>query len=224
MMPWRGKSWRAKTSLSLLQTFGRYSILIHLQTRYKWKVFHTFSVKALEGVSLTTILVILFLSCRVLELLDVKNKLPGNKKSTDMSYAKQKRQETIWKNTLSMSFKTPEKEQGLQLKKQFLIRNIKHLRCKNGRWSCLSPDCCSSRSGTENPSEWHASRLGVRNSVLRRQWGHRLPKGAVDAPSLRGIQGKLDGALDTLVWWEVSLPTVEIGTGWVSGFSRQCWW
>lgn len=79
----------------------RHSILILHQTRYKWKLFHTSWVKALEGFSLTTISVILFSSRRVSELLDVENKLPGNKKSPDVSYAKQKRQETIWKNSLS---------------------------------------------------------------------------------------------------------------------------
>ena len=36
-----------------------------------------------------------------------------------------------------------------------------------------------------------------------RLW-HRLPREAVDTPSLE----VLDGALDNLVWWEVSLPMV----------------
>ena len=39
-----------------------------------------------------------------------------------------------------------------------------------------------------------------------RHW-HRLPKKAVDAPSLEVLKARLDGALGNLVWWEVSLPT-----------------
>lgn len=38
-----------------------------------------------------------------------------------------------------------------------------------------------------------------------RHW-HRLPRRAVDAPSLEMFKAKLDGALGNLVWWEVSLP------------------
>ena len=38
--------------------------------------------------------------------------------------------------------------------------------------------------------------------------GHwpRLPREAVDAPSLEVLKARLDGALGNLVWWEVSLP------------------
>ena len=38
-----------------------------------------------------------------------------------------------------------------------------------------------------------------------RHW-HRLPREAVDAPSLAVFKVSLDGALSTLVWWKVSLP------------------
>lgn len=38
-----------------------------------------------------------------------------------------------------------------------------------------------------------------------RPW-HRLPREAVDAPSLEVFKARLDGALGNLVWWEVSLP------------------
>ena len=38
-----------------------------------------------------------------------------------------------------------------------------------------------------------------------RHW-HRLPRGAVDAPSLEVFKARLDGAVSNLVWWEVSLP------------------
>jgi len=33
----------------------------------------------------------------------------------------------------------------------------------------------------------------------------RLPREAVAAPSLAGFKARLDGALSTLVWWEMSL-------------------
>jgi len=35
---------------------------------------------------------------------------------------------------------------------------------------------------------------------------HRLPREAVDAPSLEVFKARLDGALSNLVWWKVSLP------------------
>jgi len=37
-----------------------------------------------------------------------------------------------------------------------------------------------------------------------RPW-HRLPREAVDAPSLAVLKARLDGALSTLVWWKVYL-------------------
>jgi len=33
----------------------------------------------------------------------------------------------------------------------------------------------------------------------------RLPREAVDAPSLAGFKARLDGALSNLVWWKMSL-------------------
>ena len=38
-----------------------------------------------------------------------------------------------------------------------------------------------------------------------RPW-HRLPREAVDAPSLEVPKARLDGALGNLVWWELSVP------------------
>jgi len=46
-----------------------------------------------------------------------------------------------------------------------------------------------------------------------RPW-HRLPREAVDAPSLEVLKARLDGALGSLGWWEVSLPMAGGGTGW----------
>jgi len=34
---------------------------------------------------------------------------------------------------------------------------------------------------------------------------HRLPREAVDAPSVAVFKARLDGALSNLVWWKVSL-------------------
>ena len=52
-------------------------------------------------------------------------------------------------------------------------------------------------------------RLDIRRKLFTqrvvRHW-HRLPREAVDAPSLEVFKARLDGALGNLVWWEVSLP------------------
>ena len=48
---------------------------------------------------------------------------------------------------------------------------------------------------------------------VARRW-HRLPRAAVDAPSLAVSQARLDGAWSNLGWWEVSLPVAGGGTGW----------
>ena len=44
--------------------------------------------------------------------------------------------------------------------------------------------------------------------MVVRRW-HRLPREAVDAPSLQVLKARLDEALGNLVWWEVSLPVAE---------------
>ena len=54
---------------------------------------------------------------------------------------------------------------------------------------------------------------------IRRQFFHpeggdalnRLPKEAVDAPSLEALKAKLDVALGSLVWWSA---TLRIAGGW----------
>jgi len=43
--------------------------------------------------------------------------------------------------------------------------------------------------------------------MVVRHW-HRLPREAVDAPSLAVFKARLDGALSNLVWWKLSLPMV----------------
>jgi len=42
---------------------------------------------------------------------------------------------------------------------------------------------------------------------------NRLPKEAVDAPSLEAFKARLDVALGSLVWW---LATLHLGGGWNS--------
>ena len=46
-----------------------------------------------------------------------------------------------------------------------------------------------------------------------RHW-HRLPREAVDAPSLEGVQCQVGWALGSLSWWEAALPMAG-GWGWV---------
>ena len=52
-------------------------------------------------------------------------------------------------------------------------------------------------------------KLDIRKKYLTkrvvRHW-HRLPREAVDAPSLEEIKARLDGFLVNLMWWEVPLP------------------
>ena len=42
-----------------------------------------------------------------------------------------------------------------------------------------------------------------------RHW-HRVPREAVDAPSLKVYEARLDAALGSLVWWVAALPTHSI--------------
>jgi len=44
---------------------------------------------------------------------------------------------------------------------------------------------------------------------LVRHWP-RLPREAVDVPSLAVFKARLDRALSNLVWWKGSLPMVEV--------------
>ena len=42
---------------------------------------------------------------------------------------------------------------------------------------------------------------------------NRLPKEAVDAPSLEAFKARLDVALGSLVWWLATLHIAGVGTG-----------
>ena len=42
---------------------------------------------------------------------------------------------------------------------------------------------------------------------------HRLPKEAVDAPSLEAFKARLDEALSSLIWWGPTSPWQRVGTG-----------
>jgi len=52
-------------------------------------------------------------------------------------------------------------------------------------------------------------RLDIRKKFFSlwvvRPW-QRFPREAVAAPSLAGFKARVDGALNNLVWWKVSLP------------------
>ena len=43
---------------------------------------------------------------------------------------------------------------------------------------------------------------------------HRLPREAVDAPSMEALKYRLDWALGSLSWWGTALPTAQGGAGW----------
>jgi len=43
----------------------------------------------------------------------------------------------------------------------------------------------------------------------------RLPRKAVDAPSLWSFRVRLDGVLDSLSWWGAALRIHSFGSGWV---------
>ena len=53
--------------------------------------------------------------------------------------------------------------------------------------------------------------IGQREIVVR-CW-KRLPREAVDAPSLEELKARLDDALGSLIWWVAALPIAE---GWSS--------
>jgi len=56
-------------------------------------------------------------------------------------------------------------------------------------------------------------RLGIRKKFftmrVMRQW-NLLPREAVTAPSLEVFKASLDGALNIVVWWKVSLPMAGV--------------
>jgi len=54
-----------------------------------------------------------------------------------------------------------------------------------------------------------------RNLRVVEPW-HGLPRGVVDTPSLGTFQARLDGALSTLVWLEMSLLTAGGWNRWSS--------
>ena len=60
-------------------------------------------------------------------------------------------------------------------------------------------------------------RLDVRRKLFTRRvvrhW-HRLPRKAVDAPSLEALKARLDGALGSLSWWGAALPMAGVGAAW----------
>lgn len=50
----------------------------------------------------------------------------------------------------------------------------------------------------------------------------RLTREAVDCPSLEVLKATLDGALNSMIWWKVSLPRAGGGSEWaLSSFPTQ---
>jgi len=77
--------------------------------------------------------------------------------------------------------------------------------------------CSDRRKGNSFKLEEGRLRLGVRKKLFTlrmvRPWP-RLPREVGDAPSLEPFQARLDGALSTLIWLEMSLPMAGGWTGW----------
>jgi len=72
---------------------------------------------------------------------------------------------------------------------------------------------CSDRTrGNSSKLKEGRFRLDIRKKFFTmrvvRPW-HRLPREAVAAPSLEVLKARLDGALNNLDWWKVSLPMAE---------------
>ena len=51
--------------------------------------------------------------------------------------------------------------------------------------------------------------LVVRKKFFTQRHWHRLPREAVDAPTLEAFEAMLDGALGNLIWWVAILPMAE---------------
>ena len=78
---------------------------------------------------------------------------------------------------------------------------------KSGEGLCTRG--CSDRTGGNGSKLTEGRfRLDIRKKFFPmrvvRPWP-RLPREAVDAPSLAGFKARLDGALSTLGWWKMSL-------------------
>jgi len=69
--------------------------------------------------------------------------------------------------------------------------------------------CIDRTRGNRSKLKEGRLRLDIRKKFFTmrvvKHW-HRLPREAVDTPSLAVFKARLDGALSNLVWWEMSLP------------------
>ena len=86
---------------------------------------------------------------------------------------------------------------------------------QEGQWLFMRMDSDRTRWNGLKLRQWRF-RLGIRRRFFTqrvvRHW-NRLPKEAVDAPSLEAFKARLDVALGSLVWW---LATLHIAGGWNS--------
>ena len=91
-----------------------------------------------------------------------------------------------------------------------LIAVFKYLKGGYGKAERDSVRVCGGRTRS-NGCKLEMGRFGwdIRKKFFTmrvvRYW-HRLPREAVDAPTLEVFKARLDGALSNLLWWEVSLP------------------
>jgi len=84
--------------------------------------------------------------------------------------------------------------------------------CKEAEEGLITRACSDRTRGNRFKLKEGRFRLDIRKKffVMRvvKQW-NRLPREAVDAPSLAVFKARLDGALSNLVWWKMSLPMAQ---------------
>jgi len=92
--------------------------------------------------------------------------------------------------------------------------------CRKDGDSLFSKACCDSIRGDGFKLKEGRFRLGIRKNFFALRVvkpGHRFPREVVEAPSLETFQGRLDGALSTLLQWKMSLLTA----GWVDEMASK---
>jgi len=76
--------------------------------------------------------------------------------------------------------------------------------------SIFSGACCNRIKSNDFKLREVRFRLDIRKKFFTtrvvKHW-NRLPREAVEAPSLKTFKARLDGALSNLIWWKMSLLT-----------------